>query len=228
MTMGTSRRLQLILLLLLLPSLHASEQPKIPVECVGTSIWINSLNYRYQNAGVFRTIHNVDFGNLRLVWFGAYIKGRRPHGYFQPEPYELHYYQLKGGQWSERYSSGGGEFWNLRDVEYFGSLHGATQRALLTVTDLGCGGSCSENGEVMVFELRKGNLFETQQITYNHQAPGAGVDFSPRTGVLVISGRHEDNSAHCCPDKLDVATFKWDGKAFRVRSVKVQPVKQEN
>ena len=80
----------------------------------------------------------------------------------------------------------------------------------------GCRGSCSEQGDLLVLELRSGRLFETHQITYDLQATGAGARFSSETGVLVVKARAEDGSPHCCAEHLDVATLKWDGTAFRV------------
>ena len=113
-------------------------------------------------------------------------------------------------------------------VRYFGRPHGASETALLSVAELSCGVSCSEAGDILIFRLWKGRLLETQQIGFDLQAPGAGVDFSSENGILTVKARHEDNSAHCCPDKLDVATFKWDGKTFRLQSLNVQPVKQSD
>lgn len=81
-------------------------------------------------------------------------------------------------------------------------------------------------GYVIVFELRGGGLVATQEVTYDRQVPGAGETFSPQTGVLVVTGRFEDNAGHCCPDAAVVATFKWQGSAFRVQNVKKKAVSQ--
>ncbi len=81
---------------------------------------------------------------------------------------------------------------------------------------------------VTVFDLRGGRLVETEQITYDHQAPGAGVSFSSTTGVLVVTGQLEDKSPHCCPDAVVVITLKWDGTLFQVSNVKKQTINAES
>ena len=214
--MRTIRWYQLTILMLLAPYLYATTGPKILVKRAGTSVWVTSFNYWYQDVGTFRSIRDVDFRNLKVMFF----YGQDRLGQFEPS--EIEPYQLKNGQFSKRDPTGGGEGVFMDDLQYFGSPHGPDEHALLSLRSLSCGGSCSENGDVLVFQLQKGRLWETQQITYDFQAPGAGADFSPKTGTLVVAGRYQDLSAHCCPDKLEVAAFKWDGKAFHVQSVKAR------
>lgn len=195
-----------------LPSLHTSTQATYHSQDIASSITVTSIDFRYPGGRTFQSIRDVDFANMPLVL----IYG----------PYERGLYQLQGGQFALHYPTGGGESVSLDRVSYFTSPPGKEERAMVSVTQLACGASCSENGRVIVFELRDGRLFETEDVTYDHQAPRAGVSFSPKTGVLVITGRFEDQSARCCPDAVVVVSFKWDGSAFRAQCVKKQSVQR--
>jgi hypothetical protein len=108
---------------------------------------------------------------------------------------------------------------NLEAMYYFKGPHDTTERALVELGWLCEAGSSSNMAYLLVFEVRGGDLFATQQISYDLEAPGTLNRFYPDGGALVVLGRTADGSPHCCPKSLDEVTFDWNGKGFQVRSV---------
>ena len=80
------------------------------------------------------------------------------------------------------------------------------------------------DGILQVFEVRQSDLFVSQQMSFDLQAPGTGVEFDPATRILTVRARTNDDSPHCCPKGVDVVTFRWDGKAFLEKTHRTIPV----
>jgi len=185
--------------------LDASTESQTDRRPLAPSVRVTSLAYKYAEPRALRSIRDVDFRNLRVVVFDAEGK---PAGRFP----------LRNGL-LERSTVVGGEDLDLGDVYYFKGAHNENEKALVELSWLSCGGSCSQSGYLLVFELRRGELFAIQQITYDLQAPGALDRFFPQSAVLTVLGRTADDSPHCCPKSLDEVTFDWTRNGFQVRSV---------
>lgn len=183
------------------------------------SVAVRQIYYEYPGARKFQSIRDVDFSNMRFFFFYNNHFDDRPNG-----PGTKESYQLEHSLFSHNESIGHEEL-SLDDVSFMTSPSGMAKYALASLNFLRCGGSCSDEGFVKVFELRGGRPFEIQEIQYDRQAPGTGVQFSPKTQVFVVTGRFEDSAAHCCADALAVVTFNWDGKVFQMRNAKKEPVK---
>lgn len=76
------------------------------------------------------------------------------------------------------------------------------------------GGSSSQSNVVQVLGCRDGRQTILQQISNDAHSQHAGADYDVQTGVLIVKSVNYGEGAHCCPEKLDVVTFKWTGEAF--------------
>ena len=76
------------------------------------------------------------------------------------------------------------------------------------------GGSSSQSNVVQVFGCRDGHLIILQQVSNDAHSVHAGVDYNANTGLLTIKSVNYGAGAHCCPEKLDIITFKWTNKGF--------------
>jgi hypothetical protein len=161
--------------------------------------------YKYAAPHGLGSIREVDFKNLQVVIFDA-----------NAHPWQQ--FRLRKGDWQrdtglvfDEVSVGG--------IYYFKGPHDTTERALLELYWFSAAGSSSQMGILLVFEVRGGDLFATQQITYDQHAPGTLDRFYPDGRVLIVLGRTADDSPHCCPISLTEVTFEWNGKEFQIRSV---------
>ena len=142
------------------------------------------------------SLRELDFRNLTVFW----------HRTDKPEPAV----QLKDGSFARRYEPGGGGDVSLDLVKV---LEGG-RYAVIDVMWRSCGGSCSENGLVQVFELVSGHPTVIEQIRYERHAPQTGASIDGSSRILTVSGRSSEPSPNCCPRSVDVMTFQWDGKQF--------------
>jgi hypothetical protein len=154
----------------------------------------------YQYGVTVPSMGDVDFKNLTVFWYGR----------DEPMPSA----RLLNTTFQQKYESGGGEEITL-DLLKFLSLQGEIdRRAVIDLLWRSCGGSCSENGLVQVYELRSGHPTVVEQIRYERHAPGTGIKLEAGSRVLTVTGRSSEPSPNCCPKSLDVMTFGWDGKEF--------------
>ncbi|MGO9642158.1 MAG: hypothetical protein ACLP1Y_12745 [Candidatus Acidiferrales bacterium] len=165
---------------------------------------IASPNYQYK-----LTVHSfkeLDFHNFALVIFD--YDGRNPR--------TVH---LRNGKYEKSWSSREGLMSvSLGEVHYINASNREPQYALLDIGDIEGLGSSTNTGILQVVRLKDNHIKVVQQLSYDLQAPGTGVTFNPETGILLITGRSNDDSAHCCPKSVDVMTFKWTGASFRLQS----------
>ena len=168
------------------------------------AINISFPNYQYQETAT--SIRDVDFGNLKYHLLGEEVKLRK--GRFKKAR------QIRGTDAIERVEVSLGRVW------YFDLRDGQPQRALVSVVFFSAVGSSSNTGILLVFALRDEHPTVTQQLDYDLQAPGTGESFERRLEILTVKARSDDGSAHCCPQHLDVASFKWEQDRFGLKSYK--------
>jgi hypothetical protein len=130
---------------------------------------------------------------------------------------------LKSGSFEhkEDFSS---ESFRLLQSWLFDIQTGQPGHALVFLDHSASGGSSSDEGLLLVLAVKGGHLAVAQQLTYDRQVTGEGVTFVPATGILTIKARSNDNSPHCCPKNLDVATFAWTPRGFTQTSVRTVPL----
>ena len=152
---------------------------------------------------VATSVQEVDFNNLR------YKMGN-------------HWFQLHNGIGSKEYGDGVREPRSREDLSLDQSFYfdrdskGIPQHALIVLTYTSIAGSSSEEGVIQVFGIRAGHPRATQQLDYDRQAPGTGSTFDPSTGLLTVTARTADDSAHCCPKHVDIACYRWNGNEFKL------------
>jgi len=168
------------------------------------SVRVTAVMYKYAAPHGLGSIREVDFKTLQVVIFD--LNGH-PWQQFRLR---------KGG--CERQAAHEMDEVSLGEVYYFKGPHDTAERALLELEWLSEAGSSSNWEYVLVFEVRGGDLFATQQISYNLQAPGTLDRFYPDGLALIVLGRTADYSAHGSPRSLTEVTFEWNGKEFQVRS----------
>jgi hypothetical protein len=156
---------------------------------------VAALKLAFQDPIQASSIRQIDFANLNFYAFGEKGSHEPPlrlrHGLFKSHKrYELTEVKLK-------------------KVWYFGS-----EKAIAAFDFFSCGGSCSDESIIQLFELRDGHLRIIQQLEYDLQAPGTGERFDAKTGELFITARADDGSAHCCPENVDHVRFRWNGRQF--------------
>jgi hypothetical protein len=115
---------------------------------------------------------------------------------------------------------------NLQHIWPFDIVNGEPRRALVSLNYTFGGGSSNSNGFLFVFEIRDGHPVITQRFVYDAQAGGAGESFNAATGKLIVKGRSNDDSPHCCAKSLDEVTYSWTARGFVRTSRRVLPIRQ--
>ncbi len=158
---------------------------------------ILSPDYQYDISA--SSIRDINFKNLMVFWYR--IDQLRPSA------------QLSAGSFQKRYD-GGAENVRLDFVKFLDDPSTAVPRAVIDLLWESCGGSCSDNGLVQVFELRSGHPTVVEQIRYGRHAPETGVSLDLTSRILTVTGRSSEPSPNCCPKSLDVVEFTWEGRKF--------------
>ena len=86
------------------------------------------------------------------------------------------------------------------------------------------GGSSSQSDVVQVFGCKHNRLAVLQQISNDAHSEHAGINYDQRAGILTVKSVRYGAGAHCCPEKLDVVTFRWSGTAFKQIGWKTVPM----
>jgi hypothetical protein len=131
---------------------------------------------------------------------------------------------FRNGKYSKKYKPFGGADAEIEDVWLFDEKDGVRQYALVSIYFLDYGGSSSSEGYVTLLEVRNGRLVQTQQFSYDAQAPGTGASFDPSKTTLTVVGRSDDHTPNCCPEHVDVVTYSWAGELFQQTGFEVRPV----
>lgn len=103
----------------------------------------------------------------------------------------------------------------------------APKKTMLAVADYfweWVGGSSSQSEVVQVFGCKNDRLLLIQQISNDSHGQHAGVDYDVRSGILTVKSVRYGAGAHCCPEKLDIVTFKWNGYTFEQLGWKTVPM----
>lgn len=195
----------LALLLVWMGGFSIAQQASTPV------LSYDDISYpKYRYAENVSSLHKVDFKNLKVFWFA----GEEPDSGAK----------LRNGAYQRKSRDKSYQKVNLDLVEFLDRPESSGQYAVIDLESWDCGGSCTVVGRVQVFDLQAGHPTVAQEIEYDRHALGTGVQFDPRTQVLTIVGRSNDDTANCCPKNLDVMRFDWDGKKFVFRSAETEPV----
>ena len=171
-----------------------------------SSVQAKAVEHRYMDS--IDSIQKLDFTNLQ------YFIGDCTSG-------EL--FQLRNGKAETRFNFGFDKF-SLEHVYYFRPGRTEHEAALVEIRHFYGGGSSSQDGLLLVFQIDDGGLVVTQQLVYDQQAKGTGTGFDSVTRILTVRARSNDDSAHCCPKSIDVVILKWNGKAFEEKSHRTLPV----
>ena len=161
-----------------------------------TSVIVTSPDVRYPIQAA--SVREVDFKNL------SYKLGKSNS-----------WFQLRDGICTKEYGDGvrephSMEEVSLYEVSYFDlDQKGKPQHALVVLNYLTIAGSSSEEGVIQVFGIRNDRLVMIQQFAYDRQAPGTGETFDRAAGVLTVTARTDDQSAHCCPKSIDIVSYRW-------------------
>lgn len=155
-----------------------------------------------QYGGSVRSLEDVDFKNRSYSLYGERFHLR--NGSFQRDKV------IEGTVGTERFDA------DLDRIWYFDFQDHQPRHALVSLQIEEAVGSSSNTGFLLLFEIVNGHLTITQQFAYELQAPGTGRVFNPKTGWLTIKARANDGSAHCCPQNLETAVFKWQGQNFKL------------
>jgi hypothetical protein len=153
----------------------------------------------------------VDFANLRAV-------------------------NIDGGEWQEL-RKGEGKTIRKEDAPGFVEVRLNWVRALNDdhwVVDYGwfeAAGSSNSFAVVQLFERRDGKLYITQQIEaiMHHGGRSVGAWFNANKKQLTVKAVELDSpKGRCCPTRMNVLVFRWDGTQFRCISVKTVPLAEAN
>lgn len=172
---------------------------------------VSSTTLRYRYTRAFESILKVDFANL------YYYDGDGKTG---------NLFQLRHGGMKVKYAFEGGEEISLDHVYYFRSTTTDHEAALVQLGLLSYGGSSSQDCLLLVFQMDDGDLIETQELRFDLQAEGTGVDFDRNSNTLTVRARTADDSPHCCAKSIDVVKFVWTGKAFEEKTHRTIPIKK--
>jgi hypothetical protein len=112
-----------------------------------------------------------------------------------------------------KYERKSGFFYEWAKLDHVYCFHDG-RRALLVTLWMDCGGSCTNIGVAQLVSIRNGHPIITQQFAFDSDAQGTGVSFDEDSLTLVITGRSDDHSPHCCPKSLDVVEYHWKGEVF--------------
>lgn len=87
--------------------------------------------------------------------------------------------------------------------------------AIVAYSWMWAGGSSSQSEVIQVLECDEGRFVVLQQILNDAHSEQAGAKYDALAGILTVRSVRYGSGAHCCPEKLDVVTFKWTGKSFQ-------------
>lgn len=135
--------------------------------------------------------------------------------------------RLVDGKAARPRPQGGSDEIMLRRVSFFGGTPDRPKFALAEFMHFAARGSSKQDGVVQVYGIEKERPILLQQIVFDAQAEGWGIEFAPETTTLEIRGRADDGTPHCCPKFLDVVTFNWSGGRFVQKSYKRVPIEKQ-
>lgn len=166
----------------------------------GPAVSVTFPNYKYDVA--VASLKEFDFKNQKYPLLGSFRK-------------------LKNGEYKkDTWPKGGDEEIKLEKVQLFDDVYGKSTHALLEFDCFSAGASSSDEGVLLVISLRDNKPAIVQELEYDRQADTIGDKFDPKTGRLIVTARSDDGTPHCCPEHVDIVTFKWNGQSFTRVSVK--------
>lgn len=190
-------------LFLLIGGAQSNPQPKFPPAVV-----VVAPDYQY--AQRVDSLRDFDFTHFDFVIFDIYGKVQRS-------------VRLKNGSHHEHQDFGDSSI-SLAPAQFFGVAGSDPSYVLLDGNETDSAGDARSTGIVQVITIAARHMHVLQQLTFDSQAPGAGVSFDPKSGNLVIRARSKDGTPVCCPKFMDVVHFHWNGRKFEQQSVQTQDV----
>jgi hypothetical protein len=168
-----------------------------------TAVSVKTMTVYAESAS---TLKQVDFRNRSYHLNGAEV-------------------QVKGGAYHYQ-ENGGVEDVHVNDIWFLTEPSDGSQYAVVSLYNVSCGGSCGDEGFLLVFTVANSRLELVQELRFDEQADGAGIRLDVNSRHLTIHARSNDNSPHCCPANLDIADFKWNGHGFAFEKGERIPIKQ--
>jgi hypothetical protein len=156
--------------------------------------WASAPVYAYP--GRFPALEQIDWQNARLVFFSD--AGKREATI-----------PLRNGRY-EHQGRLGHQSYSLDHVHLIGK---PARYAVLEMSEDDCGGSCSNWGKVDVLRLSGRRLRVVQHFSFENR--DGGSNFDAARALLTIRSTNYGPGAHCCPEYLDVFTFRWTGNRFQ-------------
>lgn len=179
-----------------------------------TSSAVATVEPNYGYTQPISSFRQVDFKNFDFVVFD--VDGQPSRSV-----------SLENGEYHERHEETGSDL-TLGPVQYFGtsrlSVKNEPRYVLVTLRERDLGTNPTDASIVQVWKMEKHHLYVVQQLTFDQQAPGAGVSFDTKTGRLIIKARTNDDSPACCPRSLELISFRWNGREFTQETAQTLPV----
>lgn len=156
------------------------------------NIEINFPNHSYE--GTYPQLESVDWQNLSYPLFG-------------------HWAHLRNGKYVhfEKGSSYPDAEIKFRKVYY---LEGPAEYAVVLLDETTCGANCTDFPSALVFQFSNQCLTLLQTISPEVHHTTGGSKFNPKAQQLIVQATNYGAGAHCCPEYIDVVTYKWTGSKF--------------
>jgi hypothetical protein len=196
------KRIAFLVFLFLNGTLFAAPAPK-------PNVRVDFPRYVYENT----IATSLEAINFRKFEFREFSGKKVPDGI-----------RLVDGKASIDHPGGGTDEIMLRQVSYFGGTANSPKYALAEFMHFAARGSSIQDGIVQVFAVRNDHPVLLQQIVFDAQAEGWGIDIDSSSATLEIRGRADDGTPHCCPKYLDVVRYKWRGDKFVQTVHKRRPI----
>ncbi len=144
--------------------------------------------------------------------------------------------EIDGGEW-QKLRNGKGKSIHKEDIPGFVEVWLNWAHALNEdhwVADYSwfwAAGTSNSSEIVQVFELRDGKVYITQQIeaVTHHGGRSVAAWFNANKKLLTVKAVESDSpKGRCCPTKMNVLVFRWEGKQFRCISAKTVPLPEDN
>jgi hypothetical protein len=193
---------RLLPLMLVAAAVLAQSSPQRGKPTEEASITVEKPRYTYQQT--FSAITAVDWKNL--AYYSLDDKGK---------PFEM--FRLRAGAYHDKDNS---QKIRLANVFYLGKPQ---QYAVVQIDETDCGANCTDFPAVYVFRLVDDRLTVLQAIGAEVHHIQGGIVFDPKTEMLTVRATNYGDGPHCCPEYIDVVTYKWTDSEFEQAERKTVP-----
>ena len=167
------------------------------------NVWIERPNYTYK--ADYHRLETIDWQNLSYPWGVG-------EGWFH----------LKNGKYQHSDTPAG-----IADEEvtftkvYF--LGDPAEYAVVLLNEMDCGANCTWYPTTFVFHLSNQRLTLSQVISPEVHGTPDKTSFDPKTRRLTVYATNYGYGSHCCPQYIDIVTYRWSGAEFVRISRKIIP-----